>query len=267
MSALHGFGWLAREALADALRRRIALAVGFAALVSIAMLQSCTSCTSSMTVNGEARDVSEVVKGVAGVGTFVMIGLWMIALSGLLAADHLRSTLEDGSALLSLARPISRDAFALARLGGVLFLTYGAALLVLGVAAWLLAARSALPLSPALLAGAACALGCVCVGALAMAASLALPRAATLLLVLVGVFLIAIANSVGIFSESSGGWLGVLDRIGPPLGSTMALALGPWVQEGALKGDLLPLFLRLGAWAVIGLVALVLSFRRIELRG
>ena len=266
MSALRGLGWLAREALADALRRRIALAVGFAALVSIAMLQSCTSCTSSMSVNGEARDVSEVVKGVAGVGTFVMIGLWMIALSGLLAADHLRSTLEDGSALLSLARPISRDAFALARLGGVLFLTYGAALLVLGAAAWLLAARSNLPLLPALWAGAACALGCICIGALAMAASLALPRAATLLLVLVGVFLIAIANSVGIFSESSG-WLGVLDRIGPPLGSTMALALGPWVQEGALKGDLLPLFLRLGAWTVAALGALVLGFRRLELRG
>lgn len=267
MSALRGFGSLAREALADALRRRIALAVGFAALLSVAMLESCTSCTSSMTVNGEARDVSEVVRGATGLGTFVMIGLWMIALAGLLAADHLRSTLEDGSALLSLARPISRDSFALARLAGVLCLTYVAAAVVLGAAAWLLAARSGLPLGPALIAGGACALGCVAVGALAMTASLALPRPATLVLVLGVIFLIAIANSVGIFGEASG-WLRAIDQVGPPLGSSIALALAPWLETGrALQGDLLAVLLRLAAWAIGSLAALVLVFRRIELRG
>ena len=263
---MSGFGWLAREALADALRRRIAAAVAFAAVISVVMLESCTSCTSSVRVDGDVRDVSELARGMAGVGTFVLIGLWMIALAGMLAADHLRSTLEDGSALLSLARPVSRDSFALARLAGVLCLTYGAALVVLGAAAGLLAARSGLPLAPALVAGAACALGCLCIGALAMAASLALPRMATLLLTLIGVFLIAIANSVGIFSDSSG-WLGALDRVGPPLGSSMTLALAPWLETGSLRGELLPLFARLAAWALAALLLLVLGFRRIELRG
>ena len=266
MIGLRGFGSLAREALADALRRRIAAAVAFAALISVLMLESCTSCTSTLRVNGDVKDVSELARGIAGVGTFVMIGLWMIALAGLLAADHLRSTLEDGSALLSLARPISRDTFALARLGGVLTLTYGAGVLVLGAAAWLLSSRSGLPLWPALVAGGACALGCVAIGALAMAASLALPRVATLVGVLGGVFLVAIANSVGLFGEATG-WLGALDGIGPPLGSSMALALAPWVETGKLRGDLLPLFLRLGAWTIAGLAALVFGFRRLELRG
>jgi ABC-type transport system involved in multi-copper enzyme maturation permease subunit len=266
MSGLRGFGSLAREALADALRRRIAAAVAFAAVLSVFMLESCTSCSSSININGEVQDASEIVKGVAGVGTFVMIGLWMIALAGLLAADHLRSTLEDGSALLSLARPIARETFALARLGGVLCLTYGATLVVLGAAAGLLAARSGLPLWPALIAGGACALGCLTVGALAMAGSLALPRPAVLLLVLGVVFVIAIANSIGLFSESSG-WLGALDRFGPPLGSSMALALEPWVETDRMRGDLLLLFLRLAAWALGALALLVLGFRRIELRG
>jgi ABC-type transport system involved in multi-copper enzyme maturation permease subunit len=265
VSGLGGFVPLALEALADALRRRIAAAVAFAAVISVVMLESCTSCTSSIRVNGEVQDVSELARGAAGVGTFVMIGLWMIALAGLLAADHLRSTLEDGSALLSLARPISRDSFALARLAGVLTLTYGAGLVVLGAAAWLLGARSGLPLWPALVAGAACALGCVAIGALAMAASLALPRVATLVLVLGGVFLVAIANSVGLFGQATG-WLGAVDRIGPPLGSSMALALAPWVETDSLRGDLLPLFLRLAAWTLAALAALVLGFRRLELR-
>ena len=39
---MSAFGWLAREALADALRRRIALAVAFAAVLSVVMLESCT---------------------------------------------------------------------------------------------------------------------------------------------------------------------------------------------------------------------------------
>jgi ABC-type transport system involved in multi-copper enzyme maturation permease subunit len=266
MSGLRGFGSLALEALADALRRRIAIAVAFAAVLSVVMLESCTQCTSSVSVNGDVQDTSEMVRGFAGVGTFVMIGLWMIALAGLLAADHLRSTLEDGSALLSLARPISRDAFALARLAGVLCLTYGAALAVLGAAAWLLAARSGLPLFPALIAGGACALGCATVGALAMAASLALPRPATLVAVLGGVSLIAIANSFAMVREPSG-WLGVLDRMGPPLGSSMALALAPWLEEASLRGDLLPVLLRLGAWSLAAVAVLLLGFRRIELRG
>ena len=56
MSALRGFGPLSLEALADALRRRIALAVAFAAVLSVVMLESCTSCSPSINVNGEVQD-------------------------------------------------------------------------------------------------------------------------------------------------------------------------------------------------------------------
>jgi hypothetical protein len=89
---MSAFGWLAREALADALRRRIAAAVAVAALVSVAMLDSCTSCAPSVTVDGEVRELTELA-GAAGLGTFVMLGLWVIALAGVLASDHLRATL------------------------------------------------------------------------------------------------------------------------------------------------------------------------------
>jgi hypothetical protein len=58
---MSGFGWLAREAIADALRRRIAAAVALAALVSVAMLESCTSCSPTITAHGELRELSELV--------------------------------------------------------------------------------------------------------------------------------------------------------------------------------------------------------------
>jgi ABC-type transport system involved in multi-copper enzyme maturation permease subunit len=263
---MSAFWPLAREALADALRRRIAGAVLIAALLSVLMLDSCTSCAGPITVNGEVRELNELA-GPAGVGTFLVLGLWLIALAGMLAADHLQSALEDGSAVLSLARPISRESFALARLAGVLGLAFAAGAIALGAAAGLLHARSGLALGPALAAALACALGCVVVAALAMAASLALPRAATILLVLGGVWLTAFANGVAAVTEV-GGWLGALDRIGPPLASAMALALGPWLEGGViLDGDPIRAGARLVAWALGSLIVLAWAFRRAELRG
>lgn len=262
---MNGFWLLAREALADALRRRIAFAVAVAALLSVAMIDSCTSCAAPIQVNGELRELSELA-GPAGLGTFVLLGLWVIVLAGVLASDHLRTTLEDGSALLSLARPVSREAFALARLAGVLGLSYAAGLVVLGSAATLLAVRSGLPWLPALFAGGACALGCVVVAGFAMAASLVLPRAATLLLVLGGVWLIALANGLGAFTQV-GGWLGALDRAGPPLASAMALALAPWLEGATFVGDPVQVVARLVAWAIGALLLLAYAFRRVELKG
>ena len=262
---MNGFGPLAREAIADALRRRIAAAVALAALVSVLMLESCTSCSPSVNVNGQLREMTELA-GPAGLGAFVVLGLWVIALAGVLAADHLQSTLEDGSALLALARPIARDSFALARLAGVLGLAFCAGLVMLGSAAALLATRSGLPVAPALAAGAACTLGCIAVAALAMTASLLLPRAATLLLVIGGVWLTAFANTLGSFAEI-GGWLGALDRLGPPLASAMALALTPWLEGVAIQGDPVRIYARLAAWAIAGVLTLVYAFRRVELRG
>ena len=260
---MKGFALLFGEALADAIRRRIVSGVAIAALLSVLMLDSCTSCSPSITVNGQLRDLGELM-GAAGFGAFLVLGLWVIALAGVLAADHLRSALEDGSAMLALARPVPREVFALARLAGVLGVAAGAGGLVLGAAALLLAKRSHLPLPPALLAAGACALGALVVGALAMAASLVLPRVATILLVLGGMGLLTLANGVAPIGEGAG-WLGVLDRFGPPLASTMALALEPWLTSVTIAGDGIRLAARLVAWAIGALFALAYGFRRVEL--
>lgn len=262
---MSAFLWLAREALADALRRRIAFAVAVAALASVAMLDTCTSCTAPIRVEGELRELTDLA-GPAGLATFVALGLWVIVLAGVIASDHLRTTLEDGSAVMALARPVSREAFALARLAGVLGLSLGAGVVVLGSAAALLAARSGLAVLPAAIAGGACALGCVTVASLAMAASLVLPRAATLLIVLGGVWLVALANGLGAFAQL-GGWLGWIDRAGPPLGSAMAIALAPWLEGATLAGDPVNVWARLGAWAIGAVVILAYGFRGVEVRG
>jgi hypothetical protein len=260
-----GFLLLAREALGDALRRRIVGAVAVAALLSILVLESCTGCVPRITVQGGVRELDSVA-GAAGFAGFLLLGLWLIALAGVLASDHLRSALDDGSATLALARPVPREAFALARLAGVLGVAAGAGSLVLGAAAFLLATRSDLALAPALVAAGACALGCVVVAGLAMTFSLALPRAATVLFVLFGVAITAFANGVAPLAERAG-WIGAWDRFGPPLASSLALALAPWLETVELPGDGVRVAARLVAWAVGAVLALALAFRRVELRG
>ena len=76
----------------------------------------------------------------------------------------------------------------------------------------------------------------------------------------------AFANALGSFAEI-GGWLGALDRLGPPLASAMALALAPWLEGVAIQGDPVRIYARLAAWAFAGVLALVYAFRRVELRG
>jgi hypothetical protein len=260
---MNPFLLLVAEAVGDAFRRRIAGGVAIAGLLSIAMLESCTGCTPSINVNGEVRELVEV-RGAFGFTTFLVPGLWGIALAGVLASDHLRATLDDGSAALSLSRPIRRESFALARLAGVMGVTGVAGAFVLGTAAGLLAARSGLPLAPAIAAAGACALGALTVAALAMTASLTLPRAVTVLLVLGGVGLVALANGVSPFAEATG-WLGLVDRLGPPLASSMALALQPWLEGVQIPGDGVRVGARGMAWAIASVLALVYAFRRVEL--
>jgi hypothetical protein len=260
---MRSFWLLFGEALGDALRRRIVGGVAVAALLSIAMLESCTGCSPSLNVNGEVRELVEV-RGAFGFTTFLVLGLWGIALAGVLASDHLRSALDDGSAALSLARPVARESFALARLAGVMGVTAGAGGLVLGAAAFLLATRSGLSLAPAAAGAGACFLGAFTVAALAMTASLVLPRVATVLLVLGGVGLVALANGVAPFAERAG-WLGAIDAYGPPLASTMALALAPWLEAVQVPGDGVRVTARLVAWAIGAMLALVYAFRRVEL--
>jgi len=254
---------LFREALGDALRRRIVGGVAVAGLIAIAMLESCTGCTPSVHVNGEVRELA-ALRGPFGFTAVLFVGLWSIALAGVLAADHLRSTLDDGSAALSLARPIGREVFALARLAGALGVALIACAIVLGIATALLVTRASLPPGPALWAGASATLGAITVGALAMTASLFLPRAVTVLLVLIGVGVMALANGVTPLAENAG-WISAVDRFGPPLASTLALALAPWLDGAHVPGDAVRLTAQLLAWAIGSVLVLLYAFRHIEL--
>lgn len=256
---------LARESLSDAVRRRIAAAIAVLSLLSLLVVDSCTSCASGeVMVNGEAQELAGLA-GAAGVVTYVTLGLWVVVLAGVLAADHLRETLEDGTAYLCLARPVSRTSFALARLAGVLALCGITGSVLLGGTALLLSQRSELPMGPAFGAALACAASCVTIGGLAMAASLFLPRMATALAVVASVGVIALANGLGAANPEIGGWLGAVNRFGPPLASSMVLPLDPWVDAMEFSGDLGGLALRLGVWALLAVALLVFSFRRAEL--
>jgi hypothetical protein len=261
---------LAAEALRDASRRRIVAAVVAVSVLSLLGIDSCTSCaTGEVMVNGEPRKLAELA-GYTGAATFVVLGLWCVVLAGVLCAEHLAQTIEDGTAPLVLARPVSRDVFAGARLAGALAIAGVTAAVLLGATALFLHARGQLPLVPPLIAGAAAGLGGVCVGALAMAVSLALPRLACILLVLAFVATTSLANLVGLATAASGGTsglLGLVDRLGPPLLTSMALALGDWMPGLAIPGDALSVGAKLAAWAAGSLVLLGAAFRRFEIGG
>jgi ABC-type transport system involved in multi-copper enzyme maturation permease subunit len=264
---MNGLAPLFVEAVRDAVRRRIAAGIVVVCVISVMMLDRCTGCgAGELVVNGEARPLASLAGGV-GVATLLVLGLWVVALAGVLGADHLSQTLDDGSARMALARPVSRGTFALARLGGVLAIALAAGGVLIGTAGFLLATRSDLPVAPALAAGIACALGCVVAASLAMAASLALPRAATVLLVFAAVAAVAVANATGVASSGApaSGWLGAIDRLGPPFATAMLAPLSAWLPQVALAVDPTAVLVRLLAWAVGGVAALWAAFRRIEL--
>jgi len=104
VSPLHGFGALTLEALRDALRRRIVAAVAVLSVLSLMVVDSCSGCsTGTVTIDGQAQELVSIA-GYGATVTFVVLGLWIITLAGVLAADHLTQTLEDGTALLSVHR-------------------------------------------------------------------------------------------------------------------------------------------------------------------
>lgn len=261
---MSGFGALLAEAIRDAVRRRIVAGVVIVCVLSVMMLDTCTSCGGEVMINGEMRSVADIQGGLGGL-TIVVLGLWVVVLAGVLAADHLRETLEDGSARMSLARPVARATFAFARLAGALSIALATGVVLLGAASALLAARSDLPVAPALGAAAACAVGSVVVASFAMAASLVLPRMATVLLVFAGVGMVVLANVVARLAEGALGVLGAIDRFGPPFASALAAPLAGWVPDVAQDADEVGLILRLLLWAVLGLASLAWGFRRSEL--
>jgi hypothetical protein len=129
----------------------------------------------------------------------------------------------------------------------------------------LLHARQGLAWLPLISAFAATAAGAATVGALAMAASLYLPRIATLLLLLMSVGAVAAANAAGLFGAQLGALAALIDGYGPPLVSSVAYALREWVAPSQVPGNALALALRHAVWTFASTALLVQAFRRTEI--
>jgi ABC-type transport system involved in multi-copper enzyme maturation permease subunit len=265
-SSLTQFRTLAVEALLDAVRRRIVVAIAVVSLLSLMLVDTCTTCSGGeVVVNGQVKDMVNIA-GWTGTVTFAVLGLWSIVLAGVLASEHLAQTLSDGSATLALARPVGRGTFAFARLAGSLAIAFATGAVLLGGTALFLNARSGLPTGPALAAGLSCALGMVTVAALAMTASLYIPRIATVMLVFVATGATTLANVLAMFSDATSGVMGAIDRFGPPLCSSIAVALSPWITEVGVPGSPTEIATRHALWAAASVALLWALFRRIELR-
>ncbi|MDJ0786629.1 MAG: hypothetical protein QNK05_07450 [Myxococcota bacterium] len=260
---MSGFLVLSIEAVRDAARRRIVAVVIVLSFLSLLGIDGCTSCAGQVTVNGQTQEMGELA-GITGTLTFGILGFWCILLAGVLAAEHLAQTLIDGSANLTLARPVGRSAFALARLAGALSIALIMTAVLLGATAGLLFVRGSLSLGPPAVAAGVVVLGSVTIGALSMAASLYLPRVACMLLSVFALASTGLANLVGLFGETKG-VLGGIDAAGPPILGALALALDPWIPQVEVPGDPVMAWIRLGVWAVGSVALLALAFRRLEL--
>lgn len=262
-SALSQLGALAAEAVADGVRRRVALALAILAVLSLFAVDSCTSCAEgTFVVDGTPVDGARLF-GWTGMLLYGALGLWTVAISGALASDHLQQSLEDGTAQLVLARPVGRGVFALARLAGALAVSLGTGGILLAGTALFLHARYGFALGPAGLAALATALGAVAIGALAMTASLYLPRLATLIGALLAVAAIAAANAAALTGSELSAFWSALDRYGPPLGTSIALAVAEWSgREIPVSAPLVGA--RLALWAGFAPALLSVCFRRKE---
>jgi len=230
---------------------------------TLLMMESCSGCQGEIQVQGDAAGALDVLSW-AGVAAWCVLSLWVVTLAGLLSADHLSQALEDGSAQLVLARPVSRDTFALARLAGALTVAIGAGVVLLGGATFFVGVRNALPLAPAALAFGACALSCVAIGALAMTASLHLPRMASVMLVFLAIAAVSGVNLVSVSAGGVDGLWGLVDRFGPPLGTSVLLALAPWAGQSLDHVSATEVVARQLAWAVGGVGLLLWRFRQRE---
>ncbi len=259
-------GLLTAEAVHDARRRRIVPVVFVVCIVSLLMMHSCTSCTAELRVEGDIAAPLDILSW-AGVSLFCVIGLWIIVLAGLLAADHLAASLEDGSAVLLLSRPVSRAEFVIARLLGTLAVSIGAGAILLGGATFFLSTRGDFSVAPAMLACLACLLGSVTAAALSMTVSLYLPRVATFLLVIGFVALTSTVNLLGLSGVELSALYAAVDRAGPPFATGIVRALAPWSDGKVADPGAFEVALRLVLWAVGSVAALGFVFRRREIGG
>jgi hypothetical protein len=215
----------------------------------------------------------DVVAGFVAPLLFAFQALAVLAVAGLLAADHLARPVAEGSATLWLARPISRRAWAAARLAGALGVALAAGAVLLGGTGAMLVWRQGVAPGPALVAALATALGAVVVASLAMAASLAVGRTAVVLLVLLGLAVVVFANAVAIASAfvhpevELRGFVGAVDRFGPPLFTAIAVAVAAWNPHVESGPGMAAALVRLALWAAMGVTLLLATFSRRELEG
>jgi ABC-type transport system involved in multi-copper enzyme maturation permease subunit len=271
VNALRVFRILAAEAFRDGLRRRLALAVAIVLVLGLASAQSCSQLGGNELTINEGRIDPRVVGGFVAPLLFAMQALSVLAIAGLVAADHLARPLAEGGAVLWLARPVSRATWVTARLTGALAVAAMSGFVLLGGTGALLVLRQGVAIAPALYATAATALGAVVVAALAMAASLTVGRIAVVLLVWIGLFFVMIANGYGLASEivhpgvSLGGVMGAVDRFGPPLFRAIAAAVAPWNPHVDPGNAFVRAMTGLALWAAGSVALLVVMFRRREI--
>ena len=160
---------------------------------------------------------------------------------------------------------MGRGSFALARLAGALTIALVTAVVLLGGTATFLQLRSGLPLEPALVGGLACTLGMVAMSSLAMWVSLYLGRVGTVLLVFSAVATVSVANGFGLAGSEPSGLLGAVDRFGPPLATSLALAVASWIPQLSLPASAWEVSARLLVWAGGGVALLCMGFARREL--
>jgi ABC-type transport system involved in multi-copper enzyme maturation permease subunit len=262
------FRLLAGEAIRDAARRRIVLVVVALSLISLAVVDGCSSCGRGTLVLNDAVVETTTLGAAVGIAMVCVLCLWIAVLAGILAADQLARAVADGNALLWLARPVSRATFALAQLCAALAIAGVTGALLLGCAALLLATRQGLDPAPVLWAAGGAALNAATVASLAMTASFWLPRAAIALLVVGSVALLSGLEGVGLARVSLEGPLRLAIEAGPPLLQTPLVLLAPWMPEELLAsaGPTGTGLLRAALWAA-GSTALLLGvFSRLELR-
>lgn len=267
---MRAFAVLALEAVRDVLRRRLALALAVLLALSLGWVHTCTGFGPEVRLGDRPVDPALLAGFLAPI-LFSIQALVVLWVAGVLASDHLARPLAEGSAALWLARPVSRSAWAGARLAGALAAALGAGALLLGGTMALLATRHDVDPGPAGLAALATALGATVVAALTAATSLVVGRTAVLLGLSVGVPLQFLANATGLAvalvqpGAPLPGLLAVVDRFGPPLGTAVFAATAAWNPHVDAAGALVPAFGRLTLWAGGALGLLLLAFRRTEI--
>lgn len=263
--AFESFRWLAGEAVREAARRRVVLVIVALSLLSLVVIDGCSSCASGTMIVDDAVVEPNALGSAVGIAMVSSLCLWAVILAGVLCADQLARTISEGSVWLWLARPVSRESFVCAQLAGALGIAGVAAGLLLASAAALLQARQGLAPAPALWAGAGALLNATTVGALAMAASLALPRAAIALLVLGLSVPVAALEALSVAGVTLGGLPRLVVELGPPLLGAPLAELAAWAPQLGERVGGAPL-LRAGGWAALSVAVLLALFRRVELR-